>query len=194
MSRKVELPKPLVAISSVLSQIAGLLLLVLVVLTVADVLGRSLRDQSILGTVDISTMLLVAVAFLGLASAEVEGRHVMVDLVEMHLKPAVRVALGVLRVVLLAALGLLLLWGLQEVFLSALDRGETTNDILRLPTWPAKLVLFLSFALFFVVAIWKAVLDTRTLRAGEEPEPSWAEAAVEDLRVPAALETEGANR
>jgi len=193
VSPSTQLPRPLVALSSVLSQVAGVLLLALVVLTVADVLGRSLRDQSILGTVDISTMLLVAVAFLGLASAEIEGRHVMVDLVEMHLRPAVRVALGILRCVLLAALGLLLLWGLQEVFLSAVERGETTNDILRLPTWPAKLVLLLSFALFFVVAVWKTVLDIRAMRAGEELEPSWADAAVEDLRTESAG-TEGVIR
>lgn len=181
MSRSVTVPKPLAVLSTVLSQVAGALLLVLVVLTVADVLGRSLRDQSILGTVDISIMLLVAVAFLGLAAAEIDGRHVVVDLVESRLKPQVRVVLGVVRTALLVALGALLTWGLTEVFFSAVERGETTNDILRLPTWPAKLVLLVSFALFFVVAVWTTVLETRAIKQGKDVPPSWAEAAAVDL-------------
>ena len=56
---------------------------------------------------------------------------------------------------------------LGEVLASAVERGETTNDILRLPTWPAKLVLLVSFAAFFVVAVWKELLTFAAIRDGE---------------------------
>jgi TRAP-type mannitol/chloroaromatic compound transport system permease small subunit len=68
------------------------------------------------------------------------------------------------RTLLLIALGLLLTWGLSEVLVSAATRGETTNDILRLPTWPAKVVLLASFVMFFVVAVWKELLTFTALR------------------------------
>ncbi len=161
----VELPRPLTLAVHALSVVAGLLLLALIALTIADVVGRNAGGRSIVGTVDISTMLLVAIAFLGLAAAEINGNHVTVELVETRFGPTTRLVLSVLRAVLLVALGVLIIWGLGEVLVSALERGETTNDILRLPTWPAKVVLFLSFVAFFVVAVWKELLTFRALRS-----------------------------
>lgn len=158
---------------------AGLLLLALMTLTVVDVVGRNMFGQSVLGTVDISTLLLVAIAFLGLASAEIDGRHVSVTLLEARFGFRRRMLLSGVRVVLLLGVGVLVVWGLGEVLISAFDRGETTNDVLRLATWPAKLVLFVSFLLFFVMAVWKEVLEFRAFRAGEVPETNEVDAAVE---------------
>lgn len=152
---EVALPRPVALVARAMSVAAGVLLIALIMLTVADVVSRNLRDHSIVGAVDMSTMLLVAAAFLGLASAELDGKHVTVDLFEARFAPRARWALSLLRAVILLALGVLLTWGLSEVLLSALERGETTNDVLRLPTWPAKAVLVVSFLAYFVVAVWK---------------------------------------
>lgn len=176
MSRP-HLPRAATAVATVFNAAAGLLLLVLMLLTVADVADRNLRGQSVLGTVDISTLLLVAIAFLGLASAETGGQHVSVGLVEMRLGRRARTVLSVLRLVLLAVLGSLIVWGLGEVLLSAIDRGETTNDILRLATWPAKLVLFASFLLFFAAAVAKEAQGLRALRSGGADTAEGAETA-----------------
>lgn len=165
MNLETTLPTPVTRTARALSVTAGVLLLAIMALTVADVISRNLRDRSIVGTVDITTMLLVAVAYLGLASGELERRHVSVELFETRFSPRVRVALSVVRAALLGALGLLITWGLTGVLLSAIDRGETTNDVLRLPTWPAKLVLLVSFACFFVVAIWEEIVTYRQLQA-----------------------------
>ncbi len=156
-------PAPLALVSRAFGVLAGLLLLSLALLTVADVASRNLWDRSIVGTVDISTVLLVAIAFLGLAQAELDGRHVRVEILEQRLSPAWRRALGLVRVAVLVLLGALLVWGLGDSLLGALDRGETTNDILRLPTWPARAALVLSFACFFVAALYR---ELRLERAG----------------------------
>lgn len=161
----VTLPRALTLFARALSIAAGVLLLVLILLTIADVVSRNLRDRSIIGTVDIATMLLVAVAFLGLASAEIDGRHVRVELVESRFGVRVRLIFSVLRSLLMVGLGALLIWGLTEVLISAADRSETTNDILRLPTWPAKLVLLIAFAAFFVAAVWKELATLAALRS-----------------------------
>lgn len=178
MSR-IRFPWPVGGTATAFNLAAGLLLLALMFLTVADVVGRSWFGQSVLGTVDISTLLLVTIAFLGLASAEIDGKHVSVTLVEARFGLRTRMVLSGIRAVLLLVLGVLIVWGMGEVLLSAYERGETTNDILRLATWPAKLVLFLSFLLFFVVAIWKEVAEFRAFRSGEVPEGNEVDTAIE---------------
>lgn len=165
MSAEITMPRPLALAIRGLGLAAGVLLLLIILLTVADVISRNLRDRSIVGTVDITTMLLVATAYLGLASAEADGRHVSVELVESRLGARARLVFSVLRSALFVGLGVLMAWGLTEVLISATERGETTNDILRLPTWPAKLVLLVSFVIFFVVAIWREVLTFAAVRA-----------------------------
>lgn len=161
----ITFPRPVTMLVRGLSVVAGVLLLALILLTIGDVVSRNARDRSIVGTIDISTMLLVAIAFLGLASAEIDGRHVSVELVESRFGARVRLVFSALRAVLLVGLGALLTWGLTDVLISAGARGETTNDILRLPTWPAKLVLLLSFVAFFIVAIWKEFKTYSATRA-----------------------------
>ena len=164
MSAEIALPRPLALAIRGLGLVAGVLLLLIILLTVADVISRNLRDRSIVGTVDITTMLLVATAYLGLASAEADGRHVSVELLETRLGARARLVFSVLRSALLVGLGVLMTWGLTEVLISATERGETTNDILRLPTWPAKLVLLISVAAFFIVAVWRELLTFTAIR------------------------------
>lgn len=185
----VRLPRFARISAAIFSITAGLLLLVLVVLTVADVGSRALWNQSILGTVDISTLLLVAIAFLGLASAEIDGRHVSVGMLEERFTRGRRKVLSAVRAVLLAGIGLLLCWGLGEVLFNAIDRGETTNDILRLLTWPAKLVLFVSFVAFFLAAIAKEIQTLAALRA--EPAHRAAEPADAPEKVSVTSVSEG---
>ena len=161
----ITLPRPVTATARCLAVVAGVLLLGLIGLTIADVVSRNAGTGSIVGTVDISTMLLVAIAFLGLAAAEADGRHVVVEMFESRFGVRTRMVFSVVRALLLIGLGVLLTWGLGDVLVSATARGETTNDILRLPTWPAKLVLLVSFIAFFVVAVWKELLTFAAVRS-----------------------------
>ncbi|MFI0472533.1 TRAP transporter small permease [Halomonas sp. HMF6819] len=149
-------------IASSLSMAAGLLLLGVILLTVADVVSRNVLGASILGTVEISTLLLVTIAFLGLASAEIDGRHVAVNLIEEKLPFGSRKVLCAVRIILLLGLFVIVAWGLFNVLLSSIDRQETTNGILRLPTWPAKLVVFGSFSFYFVVALLSSIEELKS--------------------------------
>lgn len=184
MSGPIEFPAPMRVVSRVLGVTAGVLLFALSALTVADVLGRNLRGQSILGAIEMSTLLLVAVAFFGLAAAELDGRHVAVSLVEERLGRRTRMVLSVVRTVLLLMLGVVLSYAMIGIVGSAVERGETTNDILRLPTWPAKVAVLISFALFFVFATWKEVLMFRALKKGEEVPSSAMEVLVDQTGTP----------
>lgn len=167
--QRIEVPAVLRVIATASALIAGILLLVIVGLTVADVLSRNLRSQSILGTVDLSTLLLVAAAYLGLAHAEITDKHVSVDLIEGRFSPRVRAWFALARIIIIGGLAFILIRGLVGVLTSAIDRVETTNGILRLATWPAKAVLLASFIVFFVCALWRVIAEFRDFRRGAVP-------------------------
>lgn len=164
------LPKSIHSVALILSITAGICLLFIAGLTVADVVLRNIANKSILGTSDISSLLLVAIAFLGLSSAEIDGRHVSVELLEMHLARHTRCVLSIIRTVLFVVLSMVVVWGLIDVLLSAVERNETTNGILRLPTWPAKIVLLISFSFYFCVVIWKSIINFSDIRDDSEKE------------------------
>lgn len=159
-------PRPLHAAAQALVIIAGLLLIGIMFLTVTDVVGRASADTSILGTVEISQLALVGIAYLGLAAAELDDRHVSVDLVEKNVSHSVRRAFAWIRTALFAVVGVILTWGLWMSLTSAMERGEVTNGILRLSTWPIKVMLLVSFVLFLVVAIWRSVNELLDFRDG----------------------------
>lgn len=161
-----SVPRPLHAAAQALVIIAGLLLIGIMFLTVADVVGRASADTSILGTVEISQLALVGIAYLGLAAAELDDRHVSVDLVEKNVSHSVRRAFAWIRTALFAVVGVILTWGLWMSLTSAMERGEVTNGILRLSTWPIKVMLLVSFVLFLVVAIWRSVNELLDFRDG----------------------------
>lgn len=169
IEHRIEVPTPLRVTATAAALTAGILLLVIVGLTVSDVLSRNLRSQSILGTVDLSTLLLVSAAYLGLAHAEITDKHVAVDLVEARFSAGVRAWFAVIRIVLIGGLAVVLVRGLVGVLTSAIDRVETTNGILRLATWPAKAVLLASFILFFICALWRVIAEFREFRKGVVP-------------------------
>ena len=163
-----NLPKSIRHLISVLSVIAGIFLLVIIGLTVADVGLRNLAGKSILGTIDISSLLLVSIAFLGLSSAEVDGRHVSVNILEVHLSHKIRCIFSLIRTVLFVAIAMTITWGIFGTLISAIERQETTNGILRILTWPTKFLLLISFFCYFLILIWKSIHDFLDIRDGTE--------------------------
>jgi TRAP-type C4-dicarboxylate transport system permease small subunit len=64
-----------------LNRIAGAILFMMMLLTLIDVLLRKLWSQGILGGLELSEFMLVGMVFCALAQAEIEDRHVHVDLI-----------------------------------------------------------------------------------------------------------------
>jgi TRAP-type transport system small permease protein len=67
-------------LAGVLNRIAGVVLFLMMFLTLVDVLLRKLWSQGILGGLELSEFMLAGMVFCALAQAEIEDRHVRVDL------------------------------------------------------------------------------------------------------------------
>jgi TRAP-type C4-dicarboxylate transport system permease small subunit len=76
------------------ARIAGLVaagvLILMMLLTVADVFLRAFLSKPIIGTTEITEQMMVAVVFLGFGWCALQGKHVQVDLFVSHYSPGTR--------------------------------------------------------------------------------------------------------
>ena len=133
---------------------------------VGDVASREFRGRGLLGTIELSESLLVAVIFLGLAYAERTGRHVSLSLVFDRLPT--RIAFWGQTAGLLVVL-ILLGWisyraGLQAW--TSYQRGEFRFGIMRFPMWPARVAMFVGLAALVLEMCVTFVDSLRSALAG----------------------------
>jgi TRAP-type C4-dicarboxylate transport system permease small subunit len=69
------------ALAGGLNRVAGVILFFMMLLTLIDVLLRKFWSQGILGGLELTEFMLVGMVFCALAQAEIEDRHVRVDLI-----------------------------------------------------------------------------------------------------------------
>lgn len=72
--------KIFIGIAKISGFIAMGTLILMMILTVADVFSRSALNRPIIGTTEITEQMMVAVVFLGLGWCAIQGRHIKVDL------------------------------------------------------------------------------------------------------------------
>lgn len=150
--------------ASALIWIASLAIIAMMVNICADVIGRSVFNRPVAGTLELVTYLyMVSVVFLPLAMIQLERQHVVVE-VFAQLLPA-RAALWVDRFALLATAGytgFVGWWSMQEA-IRATTKGEMivilSSDV---PLWPTRWLLPIGLFAMLVVVIAQLVASFRT--------------------------------
>ena len=129
--------------------IAAISIFLLMLLGMAQVLGRTLFNRPISGYIDLVELSIATFAFLGVAYCERLGGHVRMDFFLNRAKGRAHWMLeagGML--VALFIIGVLTWYGFQH-FLRAYQIGDTTIDA-ELPVWPSKLLVPLAFGLLWL--------------------------------------------
>jgi TRAP-type C4-dicarboxylate transport system permease small subunit len=147
-----------------LNRIADIILFLMMLLTLIDVLLRKLWSHGILGGLELSEFMLAAMVFCALAQAEIEDRHVRVDLLAGR-HPALDGKYLTAFVQLLSAF----MAGAISVssFLYAMSvqtAGEVSLD-LAIPRYPLIMLATLGFALLGIVMLircWKTFSEKRS--------------------------------
>ncbi|PKN32514.1 MAG: hypothetical protein CVU61_17745 [Deltaproteobacteria bacterium HGW-Deltaproteobacteria-19] len=144
--------KPIRSLSRFMNAVACGVLVLMMLLTVSDVVLRSLLRSPILGTTELTENMMACLAFLALAWCAVERSHLKVDLV-MIMLPA-RVQAIVDSLTLLAGLCLvgLISW---RSFLEAMVVKELNieSSLLRIPAYPFYYVMAVGFAILCLVMV-----------------------------------------
>jgi TRAP-type C4-dicarboxylate transport system permease small subunit len=136
-----------------LGYIASITLLALMCLTVADILMRKFMNYSILGTVELTELMMVVIVFFTLGFSEMKDAHIKVDIFTSKLKPPTRILLDVITQLVASLLFAFMTVSVLRHALSMQRVGEVTQD-LWIPKYPfLYLTAFgcavLSIALFF---------------------------------------------
>ena len=131
-----------------LNLVAALAIFFLMFVGVAQIIGRTVFDFAIYGYIDWIEQASSLFAFLGIAYAQRLGSHIGMDLT-MSWRPAARWRIELFGVVMAMIIITLLVYASFTNFLRAWQIGDSTMDI-RLPTWPAKLMVPLALAMLWL--------------------------------------------
>ena len=131
-----------------LNLIAALAIFFLMFVGVAQIVGRTVFDFAIYGYIDWMEQASSLFAFLGIAYAQRLGSHIGMDLT-MGWRPANRWKIELFGVSVAIAIISVLVYASFTNFLRAWSIGDSTMDI-RLPTWPAKLMVPLALSVLWL--------------------------------------------
>lgn len=148
---------------------AGLTLLVVLGLTVADITLRTGFNDPISGTVEVTALLLLVLVFLGVAYSEDLGDHIAVDLVYERIGPRSKQILDVFAGLLSVFVMGLMAFQIYHFALRQRDAGAET-PVLAWPLWPFALVAAFGSLLYALAIASKLIL--RALGEPTEVEPT----------------------
>ena len=115
--------------------VAGIALVGMLALTVADITGRSVFNNPVPGTVEVTAAVLVVIVFLGLARSEDLGDHITVDLLYVRVGDRSKKVLDYFADVMSVLVLGLMAYQLYRFGIRQADSGAVT-PVLRWPIWP----------------------------------------------------------
>ena len=128
------------------------LLVVMMMLTVADVFLRYVLDSPIKGSMELTEYIMVCVGTLGLAWCALQGAHIKVDLIVSKFSQRAQKYVNSFNYVLLMGVAGLITW---QTFVRAgtVQRLGVDSAMLEIPQYPFVLVVSFSYFLLFVTSI-----------------------------------------
>lgn len=152
------LRKGISLVSRFLCRVASFVLFGMMCLTIADVLMRKLLSRSILGTLELTELLMLVVVFFTLSQTELLGGHIRVDLVAIHFSPRTQRAFDTVTQLCGSLLfGLMTFSGLKYATNMG-ESGAVTQD-LWIPVYPFIYAMVLGCGLL-ALALFTGFLDS----------------------------------
>jgi C4-dicarboxylate transporter, DctQ subunit len=131
-----------------LNLVAALAIFFLMFVGVAQIVGRTVFDFAIYGYIDWIEQSSSLFAFVGIAYAQRLGSHIGMDLTTSW-QPRARWKIELFGVAVALVIVTVLVYASFFNFLRAWSIGDSTMDI-RLPTWPAKLMVPLALGVLWL--------------------------------------------
>lgn len=139
-----------------LNLIGGLVIFAVVLLAVANILGRKLFNTPVDGYIDWTEQSMAFFAFLGIAYCQRLGGHIRMDILVGSLRGRALWLFEFVTTSFMLIMTLILVYGSYGHFLRAWTNGDSSFDI-ELPTWPAKLVVPIALSVLslrLILQLW----------------------------------------
>lgn len=177
-------------LESFFNLLGGIVIFLIVLLAVANILGRKLFDVPVNGYIDWTEQAMAFFAFFGIAYCQRQGGHIRMDIFVGLLKGRALWFFELVSTSLMFIITVLLVIGSYGHFWRAYTNGDSSFDI-DLPTWPAKLVvpvMLTILALRLLLHIWGYARALK--QGGDSPVavPLIEDAATQAAREAASLE------
>lgn len=147
--------RSLLRVERILALVSGLTVLILLLLAVRNVTGRSVFGAPLSGYVDWIEQSMALIAFMGLSYAQRDGNHIRMDILVGRLKGRALWAAEAITTILMLGVVLLLIWGTYEHFGRSFDFNmpnwskDCSIDIC-IPAWPSKLLVPIAFGVLTI--------------------------------------------
>jgi TRAP-type C4-dicarboxylate transport system permease small subunit len=136
--------------------LAAICIFGLMLLGIAQVLGRQLFDMPVPGYIDFVELSMVTFAFLAVAYCQRLGGHVRMDLFVRLVHGRTRWLLEFVTTTAPIFLVMVLIYFGWTHFVRAYEFGDSTIDM-EIPTWPSKIVVPVSFVVLWLRLIIQSV-------------------------------------
>lgn len=166
------LDQGLFKLETILCLLGGLAVFSLMLFAVFSVGGRHLFNSPLAGYVDWIEQIMPLIAFLGIAYSQRIGGHIRMDILIMRLHGRSLWFVELTSTILILILMIFMLYGSWAHFDRSFDitapmwSRDSSTDI-RLPIWPAKLIVSLSFFVLCLRLILQIWAYTKALISGE---------------------------
>ena len=136
--------------------IAALFIFLLMLFSIAEIIGRGLLNRPIPGHIDAISLGMVAFSMLGVAYCQRLGGHIRMEILVANLRGRILWFVEFVGVACALIIVSVLVIGTWEGYQRAVDFGDTTPDM-RWDTWPSKLVAPVALAILWfrlVLQLW----------------------------------------
>lgn len=151
-----------------MSTLAMVSIFLIMVMTTADVTKRFILGSSLQGSVEVCEILLVILAFLGLAWAEVTNTHVRTDIIFERLprkmKPSVNLFAHLISIAVLVFFVYATTLHAKSQFIIGEVAWTGTSQI---ELWPARFTIVLGLIAFCIVKLVEMVIEVLPAGKGE---------------------------
>ncbi|MFC1980941.1 TRAP transporter small permease subunit [Chloroflexota bacterium] len=121
--------------------VAAGLILVLVFLVVSEVVLRFLFNKPLVGALESSELIMVAIVFLSIAYTQAHRAHIVVEVVTSRLQGKTRHILEAFVLVLCLATYTIIFWESGKSAVVAWQVGDVSMGLIAFPTWPSKMLV-----------------------------------------------------
>lgn len=143
---------------------AGIMLILMAMMSLASIVGRTLLDKPILGDYELVQMMSAVAVAMSLPFCQIIRGHIIVDFFSTAFPARANKLLDIVASLVLGVAGLVFSWRITLGMLELYANGDATM-LLNLPTWWAYAPMVPSFFLLGCAALYTAWVDFTGARA-----------------------------
>jgi len=150
--------------------IGAMAILTMLVVTTADVLMNKVFNWPFPGTTEVVTSVMPISVFAFLLGAQIQKRHISIDVVVSQVGSRARTGLSFLALSIGIFLFGLLTWLNVPLAIHSVAIGEHTGGNVAVPMYPAKIMIPLATGLITIQFLWEMVKGFRKLLSDTDSE------------------------